>query len=251
MNLTGVAVEDYFVEGVELHEDLQPYVEEGGILGKMLRHPLVYSVPHNDIMNNIVNRRYELKRKHLKKMMGRKDARGYVFTFERAYRVQAFCDTIVAGIIKEGTVKARKLLKEVWVDTENPWENNYETWRMLLNGSFSGMVDKSLTSKWSQHSRVKLYRGISLKEGSVYNRHKPGLSWTTDESVALYFASRWGSESSKRGHYILTTELGIDRMCFYDDSRGEKEVVLNDVWLSDVEIKQVLPIDTKRGSDVI
>lgn len=69
---------------------------------------------------------------------------------------------------------------------------------------------------------IRLYRGVagvSLETGAG------GLSWSVSRDVAAYFAYRLANNASKSA--VLTTEVDATDVIFWDDSRGEQEVILS------------------------
>jgi hypothetical protein len=105
---------------VELHPDLQPYLEDG-VLGPQLRHPLVYAVPlwtkaHANYM-------YEQKKADLEKAIAEKKYSQIIFLHERPYRLEAFIQ--IANELPDS--KYWSLLASIWTDTENGWQN-LEQW---------------------------------------------------------------------------------------------------------------------------
>lgn len=195
---------------VELHPDLQPYLEEG-VLGPQLRHPLVYAVPlwtkaHANYM-------YEQKKQDLEKAIAEKKYSQIVFLHERPYRLDAFVQ-----ITKElPDDKYWSLLASIWTDTENGWQN-LDTWRALFSSNRPGRghlmdADEHLTLRYLPDT-VEIYRGC---EKGV---NEDGISWTLNRDKAEFFANRF----TKQG-IVLTKQINKSDIIAVFNGRGEAEVI--------------------------
>ena len=106
----------------ELIPQLQPYLEDG-VLGKQIRHPLVYQVPLWS--NGSANRMYLQKKAEVKLALKEKEWNRFVFLHERPYRLQAFLE------IQDQLTDTQywRLLADSWIDTENAWQNRVSVLR--------------------------------------------------------------------------------------------------------------------------
>jgi hypothetical protein len=197
---------------VELHPDLQPYLEDG-VLGPQLRHPLVYAVPlwtkaHANYM-------YEQKKKDLEKAISEKKYSQIIFLHERPYRLEAFVQ-----ITKElPDAKYWSLLASVWTDTENGWQN-LPTWRALFWSKRPGRenlmdADERLTLA-NLPETVEIYRGCTNK------LNEDGISWTLNRDKAEFFANRFS-----KGGLVLSKQINKSDIIAVFNGRGEAEVICN------------------------
>lgn len=190
---------------MSLHPDLQAYVEDGEPF-KMLRHPLVFSVPYvaHEQIDEMLNKSYEVKQIQIK--LAREQGRwsSVVFLHERPYRINAL------ESIKDEVPPPEflDLLREVWVDSENIWQN-LSTWRSLLIPLVGTDPWKTLTDLPDE---LMVYRG-----GTAF-----GLSWTLDKDKAKWFANRL-----KRDHPVYEGKILKKHAVGYLTERGEEEIVLD------------------------
>jgi hypothetical protein len=197
-----------------LHSDLLPYLEDG-VLGKQLRHPLVYQVPL--WANGHANAYYLQKKESVKKALAEGNYNSYVYLHERPYRLQAF----VQIADKLSDTKYWTLLGSIWTDTENQWQN-LEVWKKLLSSKrsnrhyLSGEEGDQLLR--SLPEEVTIYRGCQpgLNEG--------GLSWTLDKGKAKFFANRFGEEG-----IILEKKISKSSIIAVLLGRNESEVIYEEV----------------------
>jgi hypothetical protein len=122
-----------------LHPDLAAYLVRGVPFGgdstfDKLQHPLVYGVPYCSEMNNYYNQRYELLKKETATALALADIGRYVFLHERPYRLNAFCDYLDRKVVMAGVYW--ELLREIWEDSENIWQN-LPIWKRLLRSERS------------------------------------------------------------------------------------------------------------------
>jgi len=82
-------------------------------------------------------------------------------------------------------------------------------WRGLFNKFKSSRI--FIATKAGLPERFKIWRGGSAN----------GLSWTTDESIARWFANRFGA-----GAEVHCRETTRDHAVCYLTGRNEKEVIL-------------------------
>jgi len=197
-----------------LHSDLLPYLEDG-VLGKQLRHPLVYQVPL--WANSHANAYYLQKKEAVKKALEDKNYNSYVYLHERPYRLEAFVK--IANKLTD--TKYWTLLGSIWTDTENQWQN-HEVWKKLLSSErsnrhyLSGEAGDNLLR--SLPDEVTIYRGCQ----PGLNEH--GLSWTLDKGKAKFFANRFGEEG-----IILEKKISKSSIIAVLLGRGEFEVIYEEV----------------------
>lgn len=195
---------------VELHPDLQPYLEDG-VLGPQLRHPLVYAVPlwtkaHANYM-------YEQKKADLEKAIAEKKYSQIIFLHERPYRLEAFIQ--IANELPDS--KYWSLLASIWTDTENGWQN-LEQWRALFGSDRPArghlMDENEHFTFGNLPETVEIYRGC--QEGI----NEDGLSWTLDPEKAKFFAERFGKPGK-----VLKKAVNKAQIVALFSGRNEAEVI--------------------------
>lgn len=193
-----------------LHSDLLPYLEDG-VLGKQLRHPLVYQVPL--WANGHANAYYEQKSKAVEKAIEDKNFKQFVWLFERPYRVEAF----IKIADKLSDTDYWRLLSDVWIDTENQYAYLKE-WKKLLASKRSSrhymMTEEEDNTLRALPELVNIYRGCQK------GINQDGLSWSLDKSKAKFFANRFG----KKG-IILERKVSKNDIVAVLTGRGESEVI--------------------------
>ena len=200
-----------------LHPDLVPWVEHNAE-GAMLRHPLVFQVPL--FSNGKANRIYEQKLLQIANLiaLNTEESRARtIWLTERPYRLNQF----LSQAIFLSDAGFWKTLKEVWVDTENAWQN-IETWSALFNstrGSRENLMDAQELEVFNLlEDEVEVYRGC--KAGLNEN----GISWTLDLSKAVWFSKRLHQEGE--GTIVLNKIVKKSEILALFLGRGEQEVIL-------------------------
>ena len=196
----------------ELHPDLVPYVSDG-ILGKQLRHPLVYQF--GMIGNGWANAYYLQKIGDVKKALENKKYDSYVWLHERPYRIEAFQE--IEHLLSDTAYW--KLVADIWTDTENQWQN-YEEWKQLLSSKRSSrhylMNEEEFNLLQSLPENVVIYRGCQ----KGINEH--GLSWTLDKSIAQWFSTRLDRDGEP---IVLEKTVPKSDIIAVFTGRGESEVI--------------------------
>jgi hypothetical protein len=194
-----------------LNPDLVPYLEDG-VLGKQLRHPLLYQVPL--WTNGYANKLYLQKKEDLIDAVLHRKYSKIVFLHERPYRVDAF--TKIASDLPDETYWS--LLGSIWTDTENSWQN-LDEWRKLFSSNRphrDRLMDRDeILAYNSLADTVKVYRGC--QKGINEN----GISWTLKREKAEWFSTRF----SKDG-VVLEKEVSKEDILAVFTGRNEFEVVI-------------------------
>lgn len=221
-------LDDLFDKQEPLHPDLVPYIEPwalGKTSMKCLRHPLIYEVPYFEQYNTIINARYAHTLERVKRHLANRDWEGYVWDHERPYRFEAFQTILQKRSRPKGKVYW-KLLADVWIDSENIWQNK-EEWAECFEKNYPykqlGLMNRNERKKFS-----KLPMTLSVYRGG---RTWEGLSWTLSYEKAKWFAERLQETGS-------TVHKGvIERKYVWAlfTRRGEEEVVFNPKNLLSVE----------------
>ena len=195
---------------VELHPDLQPYLEDG-ILGPQLRHPLVYAVPLWTKAH--ANHMYEQKKMDLKMAIIEKKYSQIIFLHERPYRLEAFVQ-----ITKELSDKEYwSLLESVWTDTENGWQN-LPTWRALFWSKRPGR--ENLMDANERFTLANLPETVEIYRGCLNGINEDGMSWTLNRDKAEFFANRFS-----KGGIVLSKQINKSDIIAVFNGRGEAEVI--------------------------
>jgi hypothetical protein len=210
-----------------LHPDLVDWVEDGQ-WGKMLRHPLVYSVPV--MLPGHANRTYAYKRKAIAEAQAEQDWHTVVFLHERPYRLTALIDTVVGRDEFDQVLPATDhfdLVADVWVDSENIQQNEEEWRAVLLNFTEVNQTAPFLGTEEERTAFNALPDPIPAYRGGIVG----DWSWTTDQKIAQFFARRSG--------YPVREALIPKADCFgYFTRRGEAELL---VRLTDERAPLVYP----------
>jgi len=196
----------------DLHPDLVPYVSEG-VLGKQLRHPLVYQFGMRG--NGWANAYYLQKVGDVQKALQNKKYDSFVWLHERPYRIEAFQE--IEHLLSDTAYW--KLLADIWTDTENQWQN-YEEWKNLI-GSERGsrhylMNEEEFNLLQSLSEEVTIYRGC--QKGINEN----GLSWTLDKAKAKMFSTRIALEGEP---LVLEKKISKSDIIAIFTGRNESEVI--------------------------
>lgn len=116
-----------------------------------------------------------------------------------------------------------KLLGEIWMDVENPNEDDigietFLEWFAEADKEFL-MNDEEKKTYDSLPDEVKLYRGVGK------NGNPEGLSWTLSEEKAQWFAERFQMLGGKG--YVLTAVARKSNILAYFSRREEDEVIID------------------------
>ena len=211
----------------ELHPDLALYLQEDDTFGTSLRHPLVFSILHTKHMNAYVNAQYTYKRKALDEAVKKCKWSQYIWLHERPYRLDAFSN--IAWRL-EGTTLYWELLGEIWIDSENIFQNRDE-WRDVLEQTYDDeqkhwhhmsrpedrVVFTLTPEKGGLLDHTLIFRGYSDEDGL------DGFSWTLDRARAKWFARR----RNREGQTPLVAEALVARadVLAYHTGRDEQEIV--------------------------
>lgn len=200
----------------ELNPELKEHVSRSEMGLYMLRHPLVYSVPYSEIENHWINKHYQHKKAQIKAALKEKDYNLFVFTHERPYRLAAF--SVIDNLLSNE--QYWKLLGELWVDSENIWQNK-SMWKEYLKSDRPErrkiMSDKELAHLLSLPDTFTVYRGY------LPRKNKNGLSWTLDKKKAEWFANRF----SQKGLVAQRVVKNSDCIAYFS-GKGESEILLLD-----------------------
>lgn len=216
----------------ELDDRLGAYLGDS-ILGPVIKHPLVFSIPHSHQLNALANERLRQKLLALEVATRQHDWSQYLFLHERPYRIHAFAQ--VADRLDD--VAYWRELGYLWIDSENI-ADNHDLWRDLLQdenrcAQRSQIMTADERAVWAAlPDRVRVYRGFNEPGRAL------GMSWSLKRAVAQRFALRFGYSGATR---IATGFVSKAEVVAYFARRGEDEVVVVSAdAVSDVTISRVL-----------
>ncbi len=186
-----------------------------GSLG--LDHPLLRVMAYTPDRNVHYNDLFLGKKRALREARRNRDWAKAVWLHERPYRA-----TRMLSIARRTgtTPQLKKLLIDVWIDSENIWQNE-GTWRRLFAIVGNGRVvtrngDRAVWQ--SLPARLAIFRGFD------FDGRERGLSWTLKRQKAEYFARRFGPSEG-----IPRVALAVCRkgdVLAYTNARKEAEIVV-------------------------
>lgn len=204
----------------DLHPELQAFYSSVESFN-VVKHPLVFAVPYNEMLNAMLNKQLESKKAALTTALTEDNIHRVVFLHERPFRVNAF-DTYHLKLTSGRDYW--ELLHNIWTDSENIMES-VDIWRRLLS---SRVIDKQFfmssgETRFLQHQLpniIPIYRGTRAEEmesGDI------GMSWTTSLKTAKFFAQRFHKEG-----IVLGGRVHKANVFAYSKARGEKEIIVLD-----------------------
>lgn len=193
------------------------------VIGKkkmsVLKHPLVYSIPHDEQMNAFCNEQYRWKKKAVDKAWNENDWPRIIAMHERPWRWDALRQIIDHGIELSDEVFG-DLFAGVWTDSENVWQNKRIIKQCLPR--IKAMAKQYLHSDDDQKAYDKLPSVVVVYRGSAW-RNLLGMSWTLDEAKARWFGKRFVGQGAP--YYVQHGEVAKVDVLFYCGVRNEQEIV--------------------------
>jgi hypothetical protein len=181
----------------------------------VVQHPLVYSVPHSNQMNAMLNFQYKIRQEEMLKKLADEDWEGYVFIHEKPFRLNAFL--IIADSIQSDG-RYWELLGEIWVNSENIWQNLRE-WRGCLK---SKRLNQHLFMSIEDFETFRILpEELTIYRGYGCEANMSGMSYTLILDKALWFAQRFGQNGG-----VLKKQIKKEDAFAYMNSRGEQEIIL-------------------------
>jgi hypothetical protein len=211
-----------------LHPDLQPWVVKKPFVGVMVQHPLVnqllYSAPQ-------INEIYAKKKQLYDEYVARGDYASSIFVcIERPFRLEMLEYWRRHGRIT--TEEWLRRLPEVWADAEpdDTRSAHLVMWRQAKAANGGKIVmdsDDHRPPAWFKRKRVRVHRGTAHREDKL------GIAWSTDRSIARFFAQRANLTDDAPG-WIVTGWAPVDQVLGWLTTRGESEVVIDPKAVTDV-----------------
>jgi hypothetical protein len=218
----------------DLHPELAEYLETGSsLLGSMIRHPLVFSVPHWEQSNKMVNRQFAQKTKAVAAAIAEGNWATFVFLHERPYRVDALEAVLFEHEIEDPAI-VWPLISSVWIDSENIYQN-FRRWKDIWEVPVPRRTVKIMDMEEraalnALPATITVYRGVA-HESSV-----GGMSWTTDRDKAVWFARRFAADERRKPMLATATVRRKDVIAHFL-GRNEFEIV---VLPEDVTVLEVV-----------
>lgn len=207
-------IQDIWGKQEDLHGDLLPYLSRVPGLGEAIRHPLVFSVPHHEMMNSIINRQYIAKKAAALEAFRTKNYVTYIYLHERPYRVRAFMNLI--DYMNDADYW--KYLGQIWTDSENINQerlNWIRLWESDRSDRHLVMSEEERATLEGLPDRITIYRGVSTRKGLQ------GLSWTIDRGRAVWFGRRFASFDSRSIFYVGEAEVEKRHVLAFFDREDE------------------------------
>jgi len=235
-----------------LDPELEPYMEDGP-LGRMLRHPLVYSLCHDPERSALANQQLRYKQRAVAEAVDNGDWEKYIWLHERAYRLEALLD-IKGRLLPDAsdTLEYKnadqlwELAGVVWIDSENIWQCQDE-WRDLFDLRNVYSHHKFMSDEDQETMRLSPQKGgmnptVTVYRGVCHEEALDGFSWTLAKDTAEWFARRavWRSHDEESQPMVATGTISKKDVIALMTGRGELEIValpedVHGVTLWDVE----------------
>lgn len=200
-----------------LDEELQDYVEDNELLGKSLKHPLVYQLPLH--MAWQANDQLAQKKKALAQAVNEGDYYSYVYLYERPYRAIAL-ENIVGGLEDD---EYWQMCASVWTDTENHWQERLR-WNRLLR-SDRPEQEHFMTGE-EQEAFAALPDELTVHRGWNGLGRAVSLSWTLDYAKAEWFAQRLLNVRKGEPATVTSGLVAKADVLGLLEGRGEQEIVI-------------------------
>lgn len=182
----------------------------------VLKHPLVFSVPHAQPLNAVVNASFLAKRNAAAQAKASGEFLRYIMLHERPYRLNAF-ESIQSRLADAAYWRT---LRRVYQDAENV-EELPRRWRRALLAKRpqreAMMTPEERTFLEALPETLTVWRGASSPD-----ELRAGFGWSLSERVARWFALR-----APTGRPLLAKgEVMKAHVLAYLDGRNEDEIVV-------------------------
>lgn len=203
----------------DLHPDLAPYVRPGPI-SEWVHHPLVVAM-YSPGLAGWINKAYVQKRDALAQAADEGNLSTYVWLHERPYRASALKALEVLGLLDLDTAGAWKLVKAVWIDSENVQEED-RFWRGLWMDERArlAMSEEEAVALAKLPDPIPVWHGLERR-----TRFQLGYSWTTARDTAVWFARRFALLQD-RPAWLAKGVAPKHAVRAYLLDRGEAEIII-------------------------
>lgn len=208
-------------EPEELHPDLLPYQVELEHSGTWIKHPLIFSMMHDQALNAHVNRQYVMKVKALTELEDRDEWMSAVWIHERPHRFEALERMQDFMPDKEFW----ETVAEVWTDSENIWQHQ-EEWEWLLSSERPGR--EHIMDDGERMFLRLLPRTVTVYRGYHRDGREDGLSWTHDPSRAEFFATYMCYGKEELVPRVVKGTVAKSDIIAIFDGRNENEIIVCD-----------------------
>lgn len=215
-----------------LHRDLVPYLREIDGLGPCIQSPLVYSVPHGDAFNPLINRQYIHKKRLMDEAVTQQNYRRYVTIHEKPYRTRAIleCQDWMTDAVYW------QYVGETWIlaDAIHPQRHD---WRRLWHSKRPGrrdnvMKDCERAAFVELPQAVVMYRAVGCEAGIQ------GLSWSLDRDIAISLARRYAAMAGPYT-YVARGVADRNRVLAHFTRRNEAEIVIQPNHVHNITIDRI------------
>jgi predicted ABC-type ATPase/DNA-directed RNA polymerase specialized sigma24 family protein/8-oxo-dGTP pyrophosphatase MutT (NUDIX family)/curved DNA-binding protein CbpA len=222
-----------------LNEELAEYYDEEGPLGfPTIRHPLMYWMGPVDA--DLINKMFSQKVNAVNDAYENGKWNSYIYMHERPYRLDALMDI-------EDRMSDEEFWENVgsiWVDSENIWQNQ-DVWSDILTSDRPGR-EKIMTAEELQDFN-NLPDEITVYRGHIKGKNKDGLSWTTSEEKARWFANRLAS--GKDVPEVAEGTVKKSDVIAHFTRRGESEIVVSSPDKISGRMSDEQPTDEQRKAN--
>lgn len=199
--------------------ELERYVTDDSIIGKMLRHPLVYSVPHADTFNALCNNRFLEMREMIRQELEKEKPNLAMIIFvcyAKPYRITAFSE--LSHLMRPAEYWG--ILGDVWVESENIWQNK-NLWHTLLHAKIPRRTE--FMSQRERKILKELPDELTVYRGYIPKKNKLGFSYTLNKDTAKWFANRF----KQNGAVSTRTVKKSDVFAFKNQGTEEEIIILS------------------------
>lgn len=195
-----------------------------GPLGPAIKHPLVVAPVYGPQMNALYNAQLRSKQDEVAAAAAAGDVERLVWLHERPWRAEVFAAS--AGALDDR--EYWRLVARVWVDSENIVEM-VGLWDELLRAPRAGR--ESTMTRHERDALAALPERVEIFQGHT-QRRDDGWSWTTERSVAVWFARRFALLEGARPR-LSRAFVARSNVTAYLLSRGEFEVLVAPEFVED------------------
>lgn len=200
-----------------LESELQSYLVDS-LLGPVIKHPLVFSIPHSPQLNAMANARLRAKQDQCRQAVDARQWTQYLFLHERPFRARAF--TRIAAKLTDRQYWT--LLADLWADAENIHEDA-QLWTTLLHDA-TRMPNRHLMMTQAERRFLSLQpETFTVHRGFTVDGRQAGMSWTVQADIARRFALRFAGHGHPR---VATGTVGKAAVIAYLRGRGEHEIIV-------------------------
>jgi len=214
MNLNE-SLDDILGRKEDLCEALKSYLENNGKFD-LIRHPLVYSVPHYESQNALVNKQFEVKSKYAQELLDKKEYSSFIFLHEKPHRMNAFIE------VKEklNDEEYWSMALAVWTNSENIWQNKKE-WKKLFTDNKRYSTKHLFMSDDDKKTFNKLPENILVYKGYKIGINEKGYSYTLSQEVAERF-----TKVHKQNGKVTSRVVSKNNVFAYTNERDEQEIII-------------------------